>query len=112
MRGLNRVIISGNIGGKIKFNPLTNGAEACSFQLFSDRVNGGSIVTAWVKVNAYDERLVRVCKDRLVKGLYVLVEGELMNRDGVYGVLTEIRAHEIIFLEMATTMRCADGHGA
>lgn len=100
MRGLNKVIISGNVGGRITFNSTPSGTEACSFQLASDRPIQGGVVTAWVKINAYDDQLVRVCKGRLVKGLYVLVEGELMNREGVYGELTEIRAREVIFLDM------------
>lgn len=99
MRGLNKVIISGNVTGAIEFGRTGKGDEVCGFHMASDRhTSGGSIVTAFVKVNVYPDGLVRICKGKLIKGVYVLVEGELMNRDGQHGGLTEVRAKEIIFL--------------
>lgn len=98
MRGINRVVISGNVSGNINSATMTDGNEALSFSIASDRKINGGTVTAWVKVNVYIDQLVRVCKSRIHKGGYVLVEGELMNRDGVHGELTEVRAREIIFL--------------
>lgn len=99
MRGLNKVIISGNVTGSIEFGRTGKGDEVCGFHIASDRHTfGGSIVTAFIKINVYTDKLVRVCKGKLVKGVYVLVEGELMNRDGQHGGLTEVRAKEIIFL--------------
>jgi single-stranded DNA-binding protein len=100
VRGINRVIISGNISGRVSYNETSSGTPACSFSLASDRYASGSVVTAWVKVNVYGDGLVRTCSERLIKGLYVLVEGELMNRGGQTGELTEIRAKEIIFLTL------------
>lgn len=98
MRGINKVIISGNVGGNIAFNQTPSGTDACSFQVASDRHTQTGMITAWVKINAYGENLVRLCRGRLSKGQYVLVEGELMNRDGVHGELTEVRAREVIFI--------------
>ena len=99
MRGLNRVIISGNVGAQISFNNTSSGMPACSFFLASDRHAGrGSVVSAWVKINVYGDDFVRICRARLEKGGYVLVEGELMNRDGQLGELVEVRAREVIFL--------------
>jgi single stranded DNA-binding protein len=99
VRGLNHVVLAGNVSGSISFGNLPNGAAVVSFLLASDRATpGGGAVTAWVKVNVYREGLVNICDQRLEKGAYVLVEGELMNRDGVHGQLTEVRAREIIFL--------------
>jgi single-stranded DNA-binding protein len=98
MRGVNRVIISGNVSGNIHYGSTGQGSSALSFSLASDRKVNGSTITAWVKVNVYLDPLVRICKARLDKGGYILVEGELMNRDGVHGELTEVRAREIIFL--------------
>lgn len=100
MRGLNKVIISGNVTGAIEFGKTNSGAQdACGFHVASDRhTSGGGVVTAYIKVNVYVDGLVKICKTRLSKGIYVLVEGELMNRDGQHGDLTEVRAREIIFL--------------
>lgn len=93
MRGINRVIISGNVSEDIQFATTVSGTERtlCTFYLASDRHAQGAVVTAWVKVNVYIEALVNLCQQRLRKGAYVIVEGELMNRG-------EVRAREIIFL--------------
>ena len=96
MRGVNTVILSGNVG-QMTFASTRSGSEALTFTVASDRYGNGKQVTVWVKINVYLEGLVRVCKTRLVKGAYVIVEGELMNRDGQHGELTEVRAREIIF---------------
>lgn len=98
MKGINKVIISGNVLGTIEFGKVSNGGEACGFQVASDRHSASGVVTAFVKINVYVEGLVKICKLKLLKGIYVIVEGELMNRDGQHGDLTEVRAREIIFL--------------
>lgn len=99
MRGINKVVFSGNIGGPGTFNDTGNGTPACSFKVASDRrAARGETLTTWAKINAYGEGLVEICKLRVQKGVYVMIEGELMNRDGTTGELTEIRAREIIFL--------------
>lgn len=98
MRGINKVLISGNVGSSIKFSETNSGVKACSFQLASDRYTRGDIVTAWVKVNVYRKDLVKVCESKLVEGCYVFVEGELMNRDSKDAKeLVEVRALELIF---------------
>jgi single-stranded DNA-binding protein len=66
--------------------------------LASDRFISGDKITVWVKVNVYIEPLVKACRAKLTKGGYVIVAGELMNRDGRHGELTEVRAREIVFL--------------
>ncbi len=98
-RGINRVILSGNVvGDRAEFSPTGNGTQAFSFKVASDRPAGEErTLTAFVRVNVYADSLVRTCKDRIKKGAYVIVEGELMNRDGQHGELTEVRAKDLIF---------------
>lgn len=98
MRGVNRVVLSGNATGKIEFSKTDAGADACTFTLASDRHSGGAVVTAFVKVNVYVEALVKLCRLRLQKGSYILVEGELMNRVTPAGKILEVRAWELLFL--------------
>lgn len=97
MRGVNNVILSGNVG-QINFASMSSGADVLTFTVASDRYGNGEKVTVWVKVNVYVEKLVRICKSKLSKGSYVIVEGELMNREGQHGELTEVRAREVLFL--------------
>lgn len=99
MRGINRTIVSGNVSGDINFGELPDGTKVLSFSVASDRHASGETVTAWVRINVYIESLVDTCRDRLTKGGYVLVEGELMNREGRHGKLTEVRARDIIFMK-------------
>lgn len=99
MRGLNRVILSGNVTGRIDFSTTESGnTEVCTFTLASDRHSTGKVVTAFVKVNVYIDGLVKLCRNKLTKGAYLLVEGELMNRTTPVGKLTEVRAWELVFL--------------
>jgi single-stranded DNA-binding protein len=93
MRGINRVIVSGNVSDDVQFVTTTGAKEQslCIFNLASDRHAQGNVVTAWVKVNVFIEPLVAICRTRLKKGMYVIVEGELMNRG-------EVRARELIFI--------------
>jgi single-stranded DNA-binding protein len=97
MRGLNSVVISGNVGNSITFGDTRAGTPACSFSIASDRHTFDGIISAWVKINAYGD-VVRVCEERLEKGCYVMVSGELMNRTVPAGELLEVRAREIIFI--------------
>lgn len=98
MRGINKVVLAGNVSGGIKYHETTNGTPTCSFQVASDRhAQAGKVVTAWVKINVYGA-LVGVCSTFLKKGSYVIVEGELMNRDGQFKELVEIRARELVFV--------------
>lgn len=99
MRGVNRVVVSGNVSGDITFGALSDGTNAMSFSVASDRHTNGEVVTAWVRVNVYIDSLVEMCRSRLKKSGYVLVEGELMNREGRHGKLTEVRARDIIFFK-------------
>jgi single-stranded DNA-binding protein len=99
VRGINRVIISGNVSARIQYARTGNGSEVCTFTLASDRPgSNGAVISAFIKCNVYSPGLVDVCKRKLAKGVYVIVEGELMNRDGQIGELTEVRARDVIFV--------------
>lgn len=112
MRGINKVVISGNATGKIEFSKTGNGADACTFSLASDRHGSGGVVTAFVKVNVYLEHLVKTCRVKLQKGCYLLVEGELMNRVSPAGKMVEVRAWDVIFLHTpSATEEATDGAG-
>lgn len=99
MRGHNLAIISGNVGANIVIGKTTTDSRsACSFAIASQ--NDKRRLT-WVRINAYD-KLAEYCSNKLHKGIYVSVVGELMNRDGKFGELTEVRAHQVIFQNAMT----------
>lgn len=101
MRGINKTILSGNVSREINYGTMSDGASALSFTMASDRHANGTTVTAWVKINVYIDALVEQCRTHLACGGYVIVDGELMNRDGRHGKLTEVRAKEIVFVKDA-----------
>lgn len=98
MRGHNQVWLSGYVGGKIVTGKTGGGNEAFSFAINSE--DSGSSSTR-VRVNAYGP-VARKCS-KLTKGVYCSVLGELMNRSGRFGELTEVRAKKIdIFPSIST----------
>ena len=97
MRGLNHWNGAGNVTNTITFAKTGKGADVCTFTMACDRYMADGTVTVWVKVNVYMGALVQRCRERLARGTYVVIEGELMNRDGRIGELLEVRAREIIF---------------
>jgi len=103
-RAINKVLISGNVT-RLDFAHLPGGKDCCTFTLASDRHSRDQVITAFVKVNVYGSGLVRTCRGKLVKGGYVFVEGELMNRDGLHGELTEVRAQQVIFTKQEVEER-------
>jgi len=99
MRGINKAVISGNVSREINYGKMPDGSPVLSFTMASDRPANGVVITAWVKVNVYIDTLVEQCREHLRCSGYVIVEGELMNREGRHGKLTEVRAKEIIFVK-------------
>ena len=97
MKGMNHVWLAGNIGGRIIFGRTRDDDLACSFSVASDHGGG----TTWARVNAYGT-VAAQCQGRAEKGVYVMVRGELMNRHGQFGELTEIRALDVVFLPAPT----------
>lgn len=93
MRGHNEVWISGNIGGNIVKGQTNDGRSACSFGVASE---GEQHRLTWVRINVYD-RLADYCKEVAERGIYCSIVGEMMNRDGKFGELTEVRARSVIF---------------
>lgn len=93
MRGHNIVLVSGNVGGPIVAGQTRDNNPACSFSLAAEELGRG---TTWVRINVYGA-LAQKCQQNVSKGLYVSIIGELMNRQGKHGELTEVRARDILF---------------
>jgi len=93
--GLNFAFISGNVG-EVTFSTTGSNVPCCSFFIASERQGYDAV---WVRVNVYGKN-TNICKDKLAKGVYVIVKGEMMNRTSGgknEKFLTEVRCHEIVF---------------
>lgn len=97
MRGLNVVVLSGNVGS-IKFDKTRErNDEVCTFMLAIEKSKG---LVTWVRVNVYGG-MVTDCRNYLSKGKRVEVVGELMNRFSYNkeDTLTEVRCIEVKFIK-------------
>lgn len=96
-RGINRLALSGMYYGRSYFTETGNSSPAAHFYLLSERHTHDAVVRVRVKINAYGDGLVNLLRIKLVRGAYVLVDGELMNRKGPNEELVEVRAAQVIF---------------
>lgn len=96
-RGINRALLSGKVIGKPLFDQTGNNRAAGSFLLLSERHTPSNIISVRTKINVYGDGLVGLCRVKIVTGAYVIVDGELMNRDGQHGELLEVRAISLVF---------------
>lgn len=98
MKGVNCVVLAGNVGGQIVTSTTSHGRSALSFKIAIGKKKDG--VPVWVRVNVYDE-FADMCKTLVEKGGYVVIEGELMNRSIGEKVapLVEVRGKNIVVLK-------------
>lgn len=97
--GHNQVLVSGHVDSRLVRGVTGDGGEACSFSVESG--DGGPKMT-YVRINAYGA-VAEQCGRESRPGLYCVIIGELMNRPGKHGRLTEIRAKMV---EFETGLNC------
>lgn len=108
-RGINKVILIGNLGQDPEFRSTGSGQPIASFSLatsesWKDKTSGERIErTEWHRIAVWG-RLAEVCRDYLHKGSKVYVEGRLQTRkwqdkDGNDRYTTEIVANEMQMLD-------------
>lgn len=107
-RGLNKVMIIGNLGRDPELRYTQNGKAVASFSVAVGRVGRdpqGERVdeTEWFRVVAW-ERLGETCGEFLKKGAKVYIEGRLQSRkyqdrDGQERTAVEVVAQEMLMLD-------------
>lgn len=112
MRGVNKVILVGNLGADPDMRYFQDGTAVCNFSLatsetWTDRQSGEKREkTEWHRVVAF-RKLAEICGQYLRKGSKVYVEGKLQTRsyekDGQTRYMTEIVAGELQMLDSART---------
>lgn len=106
-RGINKVILIGNLGQEPELRYTGSGTAVCNMRLatnesYKDR--DGNLVekTEWHNVVAWD-RLAEICNEYLEKGSQVYFEGSLQTRqwedkEGQTRYTTEVKAREMMML--------------
>ncbi len=107
MRGLNKVMIIGRLGRDPEMRYTPSGRPVTSFSVATTRTwmsaeGERREETEWFNVVAWAQ-LAEICKQHLVKGSQVYVEGRLQTRswedpDGKKHYRTELVANEMILL--------------
>jgi single-strand DNA-binding protein len=107
MPELNSVIVAGNLTKDPIFRQTTNNTPVVNFHIavnrrYKDSANNWQEDVCYVGVVAWN-KLADSCKDRLIKGSAVLIDGELQSRtfkteDGKNRTIVEIKAKRIQFL--------------
>ena len=106
-RGLNKVLIIGRLGRDPEMRYTPSGRPVTTFSVATSRTwntaeGGRRTETEWFNVVAWSN-LAEICKQHLVKGSLVYIEGRLQTRhwedpDGKPHSSTEIVANEMIML--------------
>ena len=108
-RGVNKVILIGNVGSDPELKYTTNGAGVSNFSVATNETwtdkntNERQERTEWHRIVAWG-RLAEICNQYLRKGSKVYIEGSLQTRswegqDGQKRYTTEIRAAEMQMLD-------------
>ncbi len=107
MPELNSVIVAGNLTKDPVFRQTSNSTPVVNFHIavnrrYKDSANNWQEDVCYVGVVAWN-KLADSCKDRLIKGSAVLIDGELQSRtfkteDGKNRTVVEIKAKRIQFL--------------
>lgn len=108
MRGVNKVILVGNLGADPETRYFPDGTAVCNFRMatsetWTDKQTGEKREkTEWHRIAAF-RRLAEICGQYLKKGSKVYVEGRLQTRtyekDGQTHYFTEILANELQMLD-------------
>ena len=113
MRGVNKVIIVGNLGNDPEFRQFDGGGSVTNISVatseqWTDKQSGEKReATEWHRVSLFN-RLAEVAAQYLRKGSKVYIEGSLKTRkyqaqDGTDRYVTEIRASQMQMLDSAGT---------
>lgn len=110
-RGINRVILVGNVGTDPALKRTENGTAVCKFRLATSENFGlgedAKEHTEWHTITAWG-KLGELCEQHLSKGHRAYIEGAIRNSqwttaDGQKRNSTEIRARDVVFLSPAKT---------
>ena len=106
-RGINKVILIGNLGADPELKYTAAGTPMCKFtvattEVYNDRDGNKQERTEWHKIVTW-AKLAEICGQYLSKGKQVYIEGSIRYRswdkdDGTKGYMTEINARDIQFL--------------
>ncbi len=119
-RGVNKVILVGNLGADPEMKYTASGTPLCKFRLattevFKDRDGNQQERTEWHRITAWG-KLAEICGQYLSKGRQVYVEGSLRttswdDQSGNKRFMTEVVARDVQFLSGGGGASSGGGYG-
>ena len=107
MRGVNKVILVGNLGADPEVRYASSGAAVVNFRIatsenWTNKEGGKETRTEWHRIVAFG-KLAEICAEYLNKGKQVFVEGRLQSRswedkEGNKRWTTEVVAGNVVML--------------
>jgi single-strand DNA-binding protein len=107
MRGVNKVILVGNLGADPEVRYASSGAAVVNFRIatsenWTNKEGGKETRTEWHRIVAFG-KLAEICAEYLNKGKQVYVEGRLQSRswedkEGNKRWTTEVVANNVVML--------------
>lgn len=107
-RGLNKVMLIGNLGADPEMRYTASGKAVTNFRMavnrtWRDASGQQQEDTQWFRIVTWD-KLAEICNRYLSRGRHVYVEGRLQTRswegqDGVRRYTTEVVAQEVLILD-------------
>jgi single-stranded DNA-binding protein len=92
-RGTNAWHGSGNVASDVSYGKTHGSDDACNFRIAIEQAHKQLL---YIRINVYGGN-VEVCRLRnLSKGDYVVIDGELMSRQGKETTVIEVRCKEIV----------------
>jgi single-strand DNA-binding protein len=108
-RGVNKVILIGNLGADPEVRYTANGTAVAKFrvatnEMYVDKNGNKQDITEWHLVTAWG-KLAETCGQYLAKGKQVYIEGRLRTtsyeKDGIKRYTTEVVARDMVMLGAA-----------
>ena len=108
-KGLNKVMLIGNLGKDPELKYTASGVGVCTFSIataasWKDTEGNQQDRTEWHNIVAW-RKLAEICGEWLKKGKRVYIEGRIQTRsyekDGVKRYVTEIIADQMLMLDSA-----------
>ena len=92
-RGMNVWHGCGTVCSDVVYNDTRNGDKACGFRIAIHNPHKASL---YIRVNSYGSHAEVCRKCELEKGDFVVIDGELMTRQGRDELLTEVRCRDLV----------------
>ncbi len=74
------ITVDGRLGGDAEIKTSKDGRPYIRFKIANNQYSGGEVETDWFDITSYDPFVIEKRADKLVKGTYVIVTGNMRSK--------------------------------